>query len=69
NHKKNIQISIYNFCFEVLIQRNKTEQLKKIRRSEVEKDCHVLDRELVGRAMYGKERNTVIDMSRNIDSQ
>ncbi|WP_206678238.1 hypothetical protein, partial [Salmonella enterica] len=54
---------------EVQIQRNKTEQLKKIRRSEVEKDCHVLDRELVGRAMYGKERNTVIDMSRNIDSQ
>lgn len=23
----------------------------------------------VGRGMYGKERNTVIDMNRNIDSQ
>lgn len=23
----------------------------------------------VGRGMYGKERNTVIDISRNIDSQ
>ncbi len=35
----------------------------------MEKDCHVLDHERDGRAMYGKERNTVIDMSRNIDSQ
>lgn len=71
NHKKNIQISIWNYCFEVQIQRNKTEQLKnkKLDVAKWKRTAMYWTMRQVGRGMYGKERNTVIDMNRNIDSQ
>ncbi|EHB42120.1 hypothetical protein SEENIN0B_01993 [Salmonella enterica subsp. enterica serovar Infantis str. SARB27] len=57
-----MKIIFLRYKFSAIKQSNYKKQ--KIRRSEVVEDCHVLDRELVGRAMYGKECNTVIDGNR-----
>ncbi|ESJ40021.1 hypothetical protein CFSAN001082_20261, partial [Salmonella enterica subsp. enterica serovar Havana str. CFSAN001082] len=54
------------YCFELQIQRNKTEQLKnkKLDVARWKRTAMYWTMRQVGRGTYGKERNTVIDGNR-----